>query len=261
MQQIIEISWWQLASFMVILIIPLLINWHFKLAMSRDTVLAVARMTAQLILVGFYLQYLFNLESLLLNIVWLILMTAIGASAIINGAKLDYRRCYSPVILGVLCGLIPLLSVLLISLIQPTPFYSAQYLIPLAGMLLGNSLSGNIVALQHLFNSFKDKRQEYESRLALGATPQQASQGFVQSSMRQSLSPVLASMSTTGLVTLPGMMTGQILSGANPMLAIKYQLIIMLAIFVMLTVSIAVSLVLVRRSAINKFGRILIELS
>ncbi len=261
MQQVIDISWWQLTSFMTVLIIPLLINWHFKLGMSRDTTFAVARMTVQLILVGFYLQFLFNLDSFLLNTLWLVLMTGVGGSAIINGAQLDYRRCYIPVILGLLCGLFPLLALLLVHLIQPTPFYSAQYLIPLAGMLLGNSLSGNIVALQHLFNSLQDKSAEYESYLALGATPQQASICFVQSAMRQSLTPIIATMSTTGLVTLPGMMTGQILSGANPMLAIKYQLLIMIAIFVMLNVSIAVALVLIIRNGINSSGKVLIKLS
>jgi len=179
---------------------------------------------------------------LLLNIVWLGLILAIGASAIINGAKLNYRPWYVAVLLGVAFGLIPLLLILMLGLISSTPSYSAQYLIPLAGMLLGNSLSGNIVALQHLFNSLNDKGQQYESYLALGATPMQATQEFVQSAMRQFLMPVLATMSTTGLVTLPDMMTGQILSGVNPLIAIKYQLVIMMAIFVMRSVSIVISL-------------------
>jgi len=258
MQSIIDISWWQLSSFLLILLIPIYINWHFKLGLSRDTALSVARMIAQLILVGFYLQYLFSINSILLNLLWLCLMMAIGASAIIKGAKLNYQRCYMPVLAGVACGLVPLLMILIFGLIAPTPYYSAQYLIPLAGMLLGNSLSGNIVALQHLFNGLEDKHLEYESYLALGASPVQATHEFVQRSMRQSLMPILASMSTTGLVTLPGMMTGQILSGVNPMIAIKYQLIIMLAIFVMLTVSISVSLILTVRNAIAKSGKILL---
>jgi len=258
MQSIIDISWWQLSSFLLILLIPIYINWHFKLGLSRDTALSVARMIAQLILVGFYLQYLFSINSILLNLLWLCLMMAIGASAIIKGAKLNYQRCYMPVLAGVACGLVPLLMILIFGLIAPTPYYSAQYLIPLAGMLLGNSLSGNIVALQHLFNGLEDKHLEYESYLALGASPVQATREFVQRSMRQSLMPILASMSTTGLVTLPGMMTGQILSGVNPMIAIKYQLIIMLAIFVMLTVSISVSLILTVRNAIAKSGKILL---
>jgi len=258
MQPIIDISWWQLSFLLLILLIPIYINWHFKLGLSRDTALSVARMIAQLILVGFYLQYLFSLNNVLLNLFWLFLMMVIGASAIIKGATLNYQRCYMPVLAGVACGLVPLLMILIFGIIEPTPYYSAQYLIPLAGMLLGNSLSGNIVALQHLFNGLEDKHIEYQSYLALGASPAQATREFVQRAIRQSLTPMLASMSTTGLVTLPGMMTGQILSGVNPMIAIKYQLIIMLAIFVMLTVSISVSLILTVRSSIGKSGEILL---
>jgi len=256
-QQVIDISWWQLSAFSLILIIPLSINWFFKLGLSRDTAFAIFRMVAQLILVGVYLQLLFELNSLVVNLIWLGLMIAIGASAIVTGAKISYRRYYLPVLLGVVCGLIPLLLILLIGLIEPSPYYNAQYLIPLAGMLLGNSLSGNINALQHLFNALEQQREQYESYLALGATPVQATQEFVRSAMRQSLTPILATMGTTGLVTLPGMMTGQILSGVNPMIAIKYQLIIMLAIFAMLTASIAGSLTLSVRYGFSRAGRLL----
>jgi len=227
-----------------------------QLALARDTLIAIARMSVQLILVGIYLQWLFELNSLIVNILWLCMMLLIGASAIAKGAKFNRRRCYSVVLCGLVVGLLPLLCILLLALLQPTPTYHAQYLIPLAGMLLGNSLSGNIVALQHLFNALQDKRLAYEGALALGATPQQACADFVRGAMKQSLTPVLASMSTTGLVTLPGMMTGQILSGADPMVAIKYQLVIMVAIFVMLTVSIALTLTLTVRHTIDSSGKV-----
>ena len=258
MQSTIDISWWQLGLFMLVLIVPIIINRRFELGLGRDISVAVMRMSVQLILVGLYLNFLFELNNALLNIFWLLLMLAVGASAIITSTKLPRRLLYGPVLVGLISGLMPLLIVLLVLLLQPTPIYSAQYLIPLAGMLLGNSLSGNIVALQRLFNAFKDKQLEYHGALALGASPSQAAAGFVQSALRQSLAPVLASMTTTGLVTLPGMMTGQILGGVDPMIAIKYQLIILVAIFVMLSVSITVALILATRYTINESGRIMI---
>ena len=188
---------------------------------------------------------------------WLMLMALIGASAIVGGAKLQRRRFYWPVLVGLLFGLLPVLMVLLVWLLRPLEIFNAQYLIPLAGMLLGNSLSGNIVALQHLFNGLSSNKDQYESALALGATPTQATKTNVQAAIKQSLTPTLASMATTGLVTLPGMMTGQILSGENPMTAIKYQLVIMVAIFVMLSVSISIALLLSIRHGITPQGRIL----
>ena len=260
-QETINIGWWQLASFMLILVVPLIINWRFELKLASTAGIAVTRMVVQLVLVGLYLEYLFKINNVYVNVLWLLCMLFIGTSAIITSAKLPRKLLYVPVLIGLLAGLAPLLAVLLLALLQPSPIYSAQYLIPLAGMLLGNSLSGNIVALQRLFGAFRDQQDQYEGALALGATPHQACFSFVQQALRQSLAPVLASMATTGLVTLPGMMTGQILGGVDPMLAIKYQLVILVAIFVMLSVSIAVTLALASRFTLTDSGRVLAKIA
>lgn len=257
----IDISWGQLALFMSVLFIPVLINRRFELRLGRDISIAVIRMTVQLILVGLYLQFLFELNSPVLNMLWLSVMILIGASAIIGGVKLPKRVLYLPVLTGLIIAITPLMLILLALLLKPQPIFSAQYTIPLAGMLLGNSLSGNIVALQRLFTAFEEKRMEYEGVLALGGKPNQAAYPFVQSALKQSLAPILASMTTTGLVTLPGMMTGQILGGTDPMVAIKYQLVILVAIFVMLSVSVTISLVLSVRSSIEPTGFIKIHIN
>ncbi|PKG58316.1 ABC transporter permease [Shewanella sp. GutDb-MelDb] len=251
-----DISWWQLASFMIILVVPVGIERYFKLGLSKEMLSAVARMMVQLVLVGVYLQYLFELNSLSVNLLWLLLMLLIGASAIVSKAKLSRKLLYLPVLAGLSLGLFPVLWLMIVYLLAPEPLYSAQYLIPAAGMLLGNCLSGNIVALQRLFGAFEDRKTEYEGALALGATAYQAALPFVQSAMQQSFAPILASMATTGLVTLPGMMTGQILGGVDPLIAIKYQIVILVAIFVTLTVSVSSSLLLSIKTAITINGRV-----
>ncbi|BAJ00522.1 ABC transporter permease [Shewanella violacea] len=256
MQSTIDVSWPELALFMLVLVIPFSIDRYLKLDLGKEIITAVFRMTAQLILVGLYLQFLFELNSLLLNLLWLTMMLLIGASAIIGSAKLPKRRLYLPIITGLVVGITPLIAILLLALLKPAPLYSAQYMIPMAGMLLGNCLSGNIVALQRLFSAFDEQKDQYEGALALGASPYQASFPFMQSALKQSFAPILASMTTTGLVTLPGMMTGQILGGIDPMVAIKYQLIILVAIFVMLTVSVTLSLILTIKSCIEPSGLI-----
>lgn len=147
-----------------------------------------------------------------------------------------------------------------VGLVQPTPLYSAQYMIPLAGMLLGNSLSSNIIALQNLFTAFEERKTEYEAAISLGASPKYASFPFVQEALRKSMAPILASMTATGLVTLPGMMTGQILGGASPLVAIKYQLVIMLAIFVMLNISVVITLEMTLSSVQTKEGRVRVKI-
>lgn len=126
-------------------------------------------------------------------------------------------------------------------------------------MLLGNSLSGNIVALQNLFTAFKERESEYHAAIALGASPHYATLPFVRAAMQKAFAPIMASMATTGLVTLPGMMTGQILGGVNPMVAIKYQLLILIAIFVMLTISVTITLQLTLKNNISKEGKVLVR--
>ena len=259
MQSSLNISWIQVALFSVLLFIPLLINRYYQLALSKEIFIAVLRMTAQLLLVGIYLQYVFSINSLLLNIGWIIVMILIGSGAIVGKAKLPKKVMLWPVVCGLSSGLLPLMLLLCYVVIRPQPVYSAQYVIPLAGMLLGNSLSSNIVALQHLFEAFVQRSNEYEGAIALGAKPSEAASPFVQDALRKAQAPILASMVTTGLVTLPGMMTGQILGGADPMLAIKYQLVILVAIFVMISVSLTLTLQLSLKRTLCKTGRIKIK--
>lgn len=259
MNGIINITWWQLLFFATTLLIPLGISSQFRLLLNKDICISVFRMSLQLIFVGLYLEYLFKINNLYVNAVWLVLMVLIGSSSIIAKSQLPKAKLFLPVSTGLFVAMLPMLVLICGILVKPTPLYSAQYLIPLAGMLLGNSLSGNIIALQNLFTSLEERKPEYEAAISLGASAAYATRPFVQSALQKSLAPILATMTTTGLVTLPGMMTGQILSGASPILAIKYQLMIMIAIFVTMTVSITLSLKLAVVKTIDKGGKVLVK--
>lgn len=259
MQASIDISWLQLGLFASLLLIPLTINAHFKLGINKSTVISLLRMLVQLFLLGLYLEYIFVLDSVWLNIAWVIIMITMGSYSVINKSDLSSRKLLLANAFALSCALLPLLSIMSLLVIQPTPVYSAQYMIPLAGMLLGNSLSGNIVALQTLFDAFKQRQDEYEPAIALGASAYQAAFPFLQHAMKKAQAPILASIATTGIVTLPGMMTGQILGGVAPMVAIKYQLLILIAIFVMLTVSLSITLLMSLKYALAKNGLIKIK--
>ncbi len=221
---------------------------------------SVARMFVQLTLVGAYLEFVFSTNNLWLNLAWIAVMLGVGASAIVGKAKLPRKVLFTPVVSGLVIGLAPILFILCWLVVQPTPIYSAQYMIPLAGMLLGNSLSGNIVALQNLYTAFDERNEEYQVAIALGAPPLFAALPFVRAAMQKAFAPILASMATTGLVTLPGMMTGQILGGASPMVAIKYQMMILIAIFVMMSISVTLTLQFSLRRSINENGRVIVGL-
>ncbi|MUK78150.1 ABC transporter permease [Aliivibrio fischeri] len=259
MQESLDISWSLMGLFSLTLVIPFSINRIYQLDLAKDMTISVIRMITQLAFIGLYLEFVFQLNDPLLNALWIVLMITIGSSSIVSKSKLPKKRLLVPVAIGLFIGLSPLVILLSSTIIQPTPLYSAQYVIPLAGMLLGNSLSGNIVALQNLFTAFKERESEYHAAIALGASPHYATLPFVRSAMQKAFAPIMASMATTGLVTLPGMMTGQILGGVNPMVAIKYQLLILIAIFVMLTISVTITLQLTLKNNISKEGKVLVR--
>ncbi len=259
MDSVIDLTWGALLAFSSLLIIPLIISHFYQLAIAKEALLSVGRMALQLILVGFYLEYLFTLNDWRINVLWLLVMLSVGASSIVSKAHLPQTQLLLPTLFGLAGGMLPILSVLLVGIITPTPWYHTQYMIPLAGMLLGNSLSGNIVALQNLFDCYRNRKNEYEAAIALGASPRYASLLFVRQAMQKSFAPILASMAATGLVTLPGMMTGQVLGGASPMVAIKYQLIIMIAIFVTLTLSVVITLELALHRCLDRNGQVKIN--
>jgi len=105
---------------------------------------------------------------------------------------------------------------LVILVIQPTHFYDARYIVPLAGMILGNCLQGNVIALERFYATICRNEYEYVTFLTLGATHWEAVRPYFRDAIRAAINPTIASMATMGLVSLPGMMTGQILGGSGP---------------------------------------------
>jgi putative ABC transport system permease protein len=125
-------------------------------------------------------------------------------------------------------GLVTVLA--LTTQVRPDPWYDPRYAIPLLGMILGNCLTGISLGLQSLTRGARQGRDGIEAQLALGADRTTALLPVLRDSLRTALMPIINAMSATGLVALPGMMTGQILAGADPMEAVKYQLLIMFLI-------------------------------
>jgi putative ABC transport system permease protein len=115
--------------------------------------------------------------------------------------------------------------------IQLPNILAAQYTIPITGMVLGNCLRSNVIGINEFYYSIHEHKERYRFYLANGANQKEALFPFFRTALKKSANPTLASIATIGLVSLPGMMTGQILSGSSPLIAIKYQIMIMLAIF------------------------------
>jgi putative ABC transport system permease protein len=230
--EIIQLSWLQLAFGFIILIIPAAILWWFNTGLTGKMFVATIRMTLQLLFVGYYLEYLFEYDNTWLNLAWIMVMVVVADFATIDRSDLKTTRSLVlPIFWATFIGIVLINLFFLELVIQLPNFLEAQYAIPITGMVLGNCLRSNVIGINEFYYNLKENNERYQFYLASGATRSEALYPFFQRALQKSANPTLAGMATIGLVSLPGMMTGQILSGSSPMTAIQYQIMIMLAIF------------------------------
>ncbi|MBW7889507.1 MAG: ABC transporter permease [Chitinophagaceae bacterium] len=232
MNSIIDMSWLQLALGLLILIIPIYILWRFKTMLLGSTVIAVVRMIVQLIFVGYYLEYLFRYNNPWVNLGWILIMVLVADFSTIDrsGLKRDKGLLVS-IFMATFLGVFIIDLFFLQFVIRLPNIMEAQYLIPITGMILGNCLRGNVIGINDFYYNLDRQQERYRFFLASGATKNEALFPFFRAALIKSINPTLAAMGTIGLVSLPGMMTGQMLSGSSPLIAIKYQIMIMTAIF------------------------------
>jgi putative ABC transport system permease protein len=200
--------------------------------MNKRILISVVRMIIQLSLVGLYLQYIFDLNNQILNVTYILIMMLVASISITNSTPLKKKKLYFPIFISMV---IPNLFMVLFfnkMVINLNNIFDARYIITIGGMLLGNVLSGDIVGLNSFFKDIEDNKKIINYDLALGASLNQALKPYVKNSLTSSITPTVSSMATIGLVSLPGMMTGQILGGSVPLEAIMYQIAIMIAIYV-----------------------------
>lgn len=229
---IIDLTWQQLAIGCLILILPAYVLWVYETELNSKMFISTVRMVIQLLLVGYYLEYLFQYDNPWVNAAWILIMVGVADFATIDRSELSRKACVLlPVFFATLLGIGIINVFFLEAVIQLPKLLAAQYTIPITGMVLGNCLRSNVIGFNAFYYSLKEDKERYQFYLACGATRAEALKPFVGDALKKSANPTLASMATIGLVSLPGMMTGQILSGSSPMIAIKYQIMIMFAIF------------------------------
>lgn len=208
------------------------ISFAFKLRLERTLALAAARMVVQLALVGVVLQFIFKQTSP----AW----TALFAAVMIVAAGYEAQARQERRVAGwgtfglgtstlLLVGTMATLFAV-VGVIRPDPWYAPRYMLPLLGMVLGNAMTGVALVLDALTSAAVRERASIEARLALGATRFAALHDVLKRSLRTGMLPIINAMAATGLVSLPGMMTGQLLAGADPIDAAKYQMMIMFVI-------------------------------
>jgi putative ABC transport system permease protein len=221
-----------------------------RLGVAKQLVISGARMVVQLALIGFVLEALFADAGL----IWVALMAA--AMVAVAGYEVFARqqrglRGWSGYLIGAVALFVSSLAVAVMALtvfIQAEPWYRPQYAIPLLGMLLGNTMNGIALNLDRLTEGAWQRRHAIEAQLMLGFDWAQAIAPLRRESMRAGLIPIINAMAAAGVVSLPGMMTGQILAGTPPAQAVKYQILI----FLLITVGTGLGMLLANRIAAGR---------
>lgn len=203
-----------------------------RLGLSRQMIIAALRTAVQLLLVGLVLKALFaNVRPLWIAFVALIMLLAAGWEVVAR-QKRRFRgwRGYGVGSASMFISSFTVTALALTVFIRNDPWYAPQYAIPLLGMLLGNTMNSIAIGMDRLIQTAWQQRAVIEQRLLLGQDSKEAIGDISRESMRAGMIPIINAMAAAGIISLPGMMTGQILAGAPPVEAVKYQILIMFLI-------------------------------
>ncbi len=228
---VIELTFWQVLLGYVFVVLVLFVLR--KRAIKRETVLVIAtfRMTLQLVAVGYVLTLIIENPHPLITLAVLLLMLAFAVFTVFRKFKEDLTPSLKKVVaIALPAGSLLSLGYFLFVVIRVEPYYNPQYFIPITGMIVGNSMTGITLGIHTLVNRFTDQKDAVIEALHLGATPKGASHEIVNEAFDAAIMPTVNNMLGMGIIFLPGMMTGQILSGVAPTTAILYQIGVMLGI-------------------------------
>jgi len=249
-----NISLIRLSAGYLLFLIPLGIMLWYGVGLVGRTIAAVLRMTVQLLFVGFYLQVVFDADNAWFTVAWLFVMMLVADISIIRHCELRVRRFGLPLFGALVAGTaLPLFYLVGVILTEPG-LLEAQYVIPIGGMILGNCLRADVIGVAGFYRSVRKNERSFLLSLAYGASLQEAIRPHFREAFRAALLPTVTSMSTIGLVSLPGMMTGVILGGADPMIAIRYQIAIMIAIFTGTSITVFLAVFFTVRNCFNSYG-------
>jgi putative ABC transport system permease protein len=209
----------------VLIVLDGVLSLMLRLGLHVQLAWAAFRLVVQLVLIGFILRLVFALASPLAVV---LVMVAIAGREVAARPEQRLGRFGNYAVGASAVAIATFLTAILAltTAIRPRPWYDARYAIPLAGIILGNVLNGASLALDSLLGGVVRERAAIEAQLALGASFSRAMRGLIRTSVRRALLPIINQMSAAGVVTLPGIMTGQILAGMDPLEAAKYQILL-----------------------------------
>ena len=225
-----DIDVWGLLVALAMVAVAAGISEAMRISIGRTLLWSACRALLQLCAMGFVVGYVIRR-----NDPWLVfaLITAMLLAAVqitLSRARGIPKGLAGPVLLSLAITMLLMISLVTELVVRPHPWYAPQLVVPLTGMLLGNTVSALAVGLTRFYESMDERRDEIDTMLALGATAWEASRPSIVSSIRLGLLPTTATLASCGIVTIPGMMAGQVIAGGDPLQAAKYQFVVFAAI-------------------------------
>jgi putative ABC transport system permease protein len=212
-----------------LIILDAVLSIWLRLRLHRQIAIAAARMVVQLVAIGYVLRFIFALNNPAATLLLVLVMVLVAAREVAARPERRFKDQSNLVIGFVSVGFATFVTAILAltTAIRPQPWFDPHYAIPLAGIILGNVLNSASLSLDHFLGAVGRERQAIEARLSLGESYREAIAPLVREAIRRGLLPIINQMSAAGIVTLPGIMTGQILAGLDPLEAVKYQILLM----------------------------------
>lgn len=226
-----------------------------KINQTKLLLVASIRMTVQLVLAGLVLTYIFEKPHPVFVILYLGAMIIFSVHRVLSRNKNINKQFKIAIFLSLALSGVSIIAFFVLAVVGEN-FFNPQYTIPLAGMIIGNSMTGVTLGMKTFTEDLKNQRNKIESLLNLGVTPKKILLPFVNNALETALLPTMNNMLGMGIISLPGMMTGQILSGTKPTTAIMYQIAIMIAICTSVCVAVFCSLNFGYRTLYNKRNQI-----
>lgn len=232
MNMIPSVGYGELALGSLLLLLHGAISLWYRTGVAVSLIVAALRMVVQLALMAYVLRYLFETQSPYWTFLAAIVMIGFAGYEVVARQKRALNKGWA---YGIGTGSILMAASIvtvfaLLVQIKTDPWYQARYLIPLLGMVLGNTMTGIAVGLSSVSDILYRERDVIETRLGLGQTIWQATQNAVRNALQTGMIGIVNSMSASGLVFIPGMMTGQLMAGVDPVEAAKYQALVMFLI-------------------------------
>ncbi|MBU3851335.1 MAG: iron export ABC transporter permease subunit FetB [Candidatus Paralactobacillus gallistercoris] len=232
----------------ILVVIAIMISSQQKLGLTKDIIISITRAIIQLVIVGYILLYVFKVNNLWLTLTLMLLIIFNASWNAIQRGKAGKH--------GVLYSFIAIFSSTTITITTLTLSGAIKFIpmqvVPISGMIASNVMVAISLCYRELNNAFKTHRQQILEKLALGATPAQAAKSIIHHTIKTGMVPTINSAKTVGLVSLPGMMTGLIFAGVNPLYAIKYQIMVTFMLMAATSIGAIIAVYLTYHNHFNK---------